>query len=372
MMRVQHLVNVSGGKDSTATYLLALESGRPFRAVFADTGNEHEATYEYVARLHERTGGPKVEWVKADFTDRLAKHRDYIAKNWPRELMAGREGLWQWKPVRGTRTERPQRVPAPPRNVYRSATVRAEGGAWRWLIARKPMSEAEALARVADAIEANHPTGIPFLDACIWKGFFPGRMRQFCTEVLKVEPITEQIVLPALKSGPLLQWLGIRAQESAKRAKDPRFNRHETGSFLWRPILGWTVAQVWEQHRKHGLAPNPLYPEHDRVGCYLCINCKKKEVRVAADNSPHHIAKISIWEALVRRASKYGEASFFPALTDSTDSDRAGTGEYADIHRIVEWSRTARGGRQFDIFFQAQAGGGCTSDLGLCEMESAT
>lgn len=26
---VQHLVNVSGGKDSTATYLLALESGRP-------------------------------------------------------------------------------------------------------------------------------------------------------------------------------------------------------------------------------------------------------------------------------------------------------------------------------------------------------
>lgn len=42
--RVQHLVNVSGGKDSTATYLLGLESGRDFRAVFADTGNEHELT----------------------------------------------------------------------------------------------------------------------------------------------------------------------------------------------------------------------------------------------------------------------------------------------------------------------------------------
>ncbi|WP_320200703.1 hypothetical protein RMR16_025150 (plasmid) [Agrobacterium sp. rho-13.3] len=39
--RIQHLVNVSGGKDSTATYLLALESGRAFRAVFADTGSPH-------------------------------------------------------------------------------------------------------------------------------------------------------------------------------------------------------------------------------------------------------------------------------------------------------------------------------------------
>ena len=34
-----HIVNISGGKDSTATYLLALERGKPFRAVWADTGH---------------------------------------------------------------------------------------------------------------------------------------------------------------------------------------------------------------------------------------------------------------------------------------------------------------------------------------------
>lgn len=40
----RHVVSVSGGKDSTATYLLALEyTGGDFDAVFADTGNEHEA-----------------------------------------------------------------------------------------------------------------------------------------------------------------------------------------------------------------------------------------------------------------------------------------------------------------------------------------
>lgn len=54
-MRVRPVVSVSGGKDSTATYLLCLEqTGGDFDAVFADTGNEHEATYEYVARLFER------------------------------------------------------------------------------------------------------------------------------------------------------------------------------------------------------------------------------------------------------------------------------------------------------------------------------
>ncbi len=83
MKPIQHLGNVSGGKDSTAVYLKLIESGRPFRAVMADTGNEHEATYEYVARLHERTGGPKVEIVRADFSRQLAKHRDYILRVWP-------------------------------------------------------------------------------------------------------------------------------------------------------------------------------------------------------------------------------------------------------------------------------------------------
>ncbi|HBO1242466.1 DUF3577 domain-containing protein [Pseudomonas aeruginosa] len=83
--RIQHLVNASGGKDSTATYLLALESGRPFRAVFADTGNEHELTYEYIQRLHERTGGPKVEVVRADFSRELAQHKSYLLREWSKQ-----------------------------------------------------------------------------------------------------------------------------------------------------------------------------------------------------------------------------------------------------------------------------------------------
>lgn len=55
-----NIVNVSGGVDSTACYLLALEererTGEDFRAVFADTGNEHDMTIAYVNELAAKTG----------------------------------------------------------------------------------------------------------------------------------------------------------------------------------------------------------------------------------------------------------------------------------------------------------------------------
>jgi 3'-phosphoadenosine 5'-phosphosulfate sulfotransferase (PAPS reductase)/FAD synthetase len=309
-VKPQHLINVSGGKDSTAVYLLAMESGRPFRAVMADTGNEHEATYEYVARLHERTGGPKVEIVRGDFTRQLAKHKEYVLSEWPK-----------------------QGVP---------------------------------IAICEEAAALHEPTGNPYLDLCISKGRFPGRMAQFCTSELKIIPITEQIILPMLRKGPVLQWLGIRAAESTRRASLPKFNKDDTGAMLWRPIFRWSLDQVWAQHRKHAIEPNPLYAlGMSRVGCMPCINCRKQELRSIADLFPAHIDRIERWESIVSAANKSRSATFFPAVTDPTDSDRPGT--YSGVRTLVEWAKTTRGGRQYGMFFEQQSGGGCTSDLGLCE-----
>ncbi|MHA3913889.1 phosphoadenosine phosphosulfate reductase domain-containing protein [Halovulum sp. GXIMD14793] len=71
----QHIVNISGGKDSASCYLLAIMRGKPFRAVTADTGHENEITYDWISKLSARTGGPEVEVVKADFADRIARKR---------------------------------------------------------------------------------------------------------------------------------------------------------------------------------------------------------------------------------------------------------------------------------------------------------
>ena len=73
MPEILRVVSVSGGKDSTAMYLWALEQWgrRGFVAVFADTGHEHPVTLNYVRNLHSMAKGPKVHWVRADFTEKL-------------------------------------------------------------------------------------------------------------------------------------------------------------------------------------------------------------------------------------------------------------------------------------------------------------
>lgn len=62
MSEVINVIGISGGKDSTATALYAIENiEEPLRFVFCDTGIESPATYEYIAYLDEKfkalTGG---------------------------------------------------------------------------------------------------------------------------------------------------------------------------------------------------------------------------------------------------------------------------------------------------------------------------
>ncbi len=51
-----NVISVSGGKDSLAQWLLAIENGVNHIAVFADTGHEHPQTLEYLDYLESRLG----------------------------------------------------------------------------------------------------------------------------------------------------------------------------------------------------------------------------------------------------------------------------------------------------------------------------
>lgn len=303
----QNIVSVSGGKDSTAVYLLALESGRPFRAVFADTGNEHPATIEFLDKLADRTGGPNVETIRADFSDRIATRAANLEKRWLQD------GISQ------------ERIDA----------VRAKLKA----------------------------TGNPFLDLCLLKGRFPSRMAQFCTQELKTLPIQMQVIFPALRSGPVLQWIGVRKDESAKRRNTPLYYRDDTGSMLWYPVRNWAADDVFALHRKHGLAPNPLYKQGmGRVGCMPCINVNKRELREIARRFPEQIDRIAWWEMLVAHVSKRAAATFLASGDDPVVSKR---GDHADIWERVRWARTSRGGAQFVMELDEALS--CHSEYGLCE-----
>ena len=312
--QIEHnVISVSGGKDSAALLLLAIErQTENMSAVFADTGNEHEQTYDYVSYLEQATGVP-IRRVRADFSSQIARKKEYVLTKW-----AGK-GVSQ-------------------ANIDRAAAALA-------------------------------PTGNPFLDLCIWKGRFPSSQAAFCSEELKRNPIICQVQNPLLDAGDdVMSWQGVRRDESLNR----RFlierelkSIHQNGAELWnyRPILDWTAEDAFAMHRKHGIKHNPLYEQGmGRVGCMPCINCRKDELLEISKRFPEAIERIREWEQAVKAASKRDGATFFSA--PSNDNNWSAT---QTIDVFVEWSKTKRGGKLFDMFRMLDDGPTCSSIYGLCE-----
>jgi 3'-phosphoadenosine 5'-phosphosulfate sulfotransferase (PAPS reductase)/FAD synthetase len=302
------LVSVSGGKDSTATLLVAKEQHgvELVQAAFADTGNEHEATYAYVRHLEDAIGVP-IKWLRQDFSVWWALRRIYIAEKWPSK------------------------------GVPDSVVARAL------------------------AVYDTGPTGNPFLDLCIIKNRFPSRMAQFCTQFLKSEPLTEYALELIDQFGAVESWQGVRADESPNRAKLPEREDGGGGYSIYRPILKWNVDQVFAKHREHGIKPNPLYSRGmSRVGCMPCINAQKAEIREIAKRFPEHIDRIEEWESIVALVSKRHAATFFASPGDNETAHERG-----NIRQVVEWSKTTRGGKQRDLLGAEILA--CSSAYGLCE-----
>lgn len=313
-----NIVNVSGGVDSTACYLLALERGKPFRAVFADTGNEHGITLEYINSLARKTGGPEVQTVRADFRQRIG--------------------------VRRARLE-----------MMRDTGEYGEG--WN-------------AGKVARVLANLHPTGNPMLDMCLWKGRFPSTINRFCTVELKLEAINRYATGPAIaeaisKGGAaydVISWVGIRRDESAARANAEEWSTDNMGNRVYRPLVEWSKTQCFDLLKRHDIEPNPLYKLGcGRVGCMPCINARKSEIGEIVARWPEHIDRIREWERIVGACNKLGVSTFFSANKIPGEAD-----DRADIDSVVAWLKTGRGGVQYsmDALMEPLA---CSSLYGLCE-----
>lgn len=95
---------------------------------------------------------------------------------------------------------------------------------------------------------------------------------------------------------------GVRAAESAKRAKYTEFERQArrkttrgardldkmaenqfqcvggSDKFMLYPILSWTEEDVWAFIEDRGIPRNPCYDRNNRVGCVYCPFTKKKHL----------------------------------------------------------------------------------------------
>lgn len=327
---MRHIVNISGGKDSAATALLAADRGQPFELWMADTGNEHPVTVEYANEVGGFLG-KTLNIAKADFTTQIARKREFVATKW-----------------------REQGVPE---------------------------------ATVLRALWVLQPTGNPFLDLCIWKGRFPSRKAQFCTEFLKQKAMEDACVGPALSAAPVAQWIGVRRDESLNRRNAPMFQRVKRldkphSMLLYRPIIHWTAADVFAFAKSKGLPPNPLYLKgFSRVGCFPCINANKAELAQIGRIHAEVIERLTEWEVIVAMASKRGKATFFaPDVTPEGaaigTAARARGGmtvkestaqHWPAAAQVFDWAKTTRGGRQYDLLGFADDGLSCSSQYGLCE-----
>lgn len=326
-MQTTHIIGLSGGKDSTATLLLALDRlpRRVILPVFVDTGNEHEQTYRYLDYLEVRLNIQIVR-LKPDFSREIAEKRRFIA----RDQRVGRD---------------------------------KHGVKLRWSNRRK-----------REALEVLHPTGNPFLDLCLLKGMFPSNRARFCTEKLKRDAFVSYVDNLVQAGKQVIVWQGIRRDESEKRKHARRFERVGLGFYYFRPLVECTEDQVFALLAGKGVESNPLYASGlGRVSCAPCIYSAKPDLRVllSGPEGEERVARLREWERLVSKASKTGQAAFFHG------KPLAGTAA-GKVHPLVFWRRHSIDGiRDWALhhrdYFRAKdwvdlesEESGCSSELGLC------
>lgn len=315
---IYHVISVSGGKDSLAVLLLAIARcifGSVI-AIFCDTGNEHQATYDYLDYL-ERKLGIKIVRLKANFDAEIANKRKFIAN----DQRTGRD---------------------------------KQGRKLRW----SNKAKRRALAVL-------HPTGNPFLDLCLWKGRFPSRKAQFCTEELKRNMAVEFQMNLVDAGHSVVSWQGVRRNESFNRRNAKKIERVGPRMRIFRPIVDWTASDVFSFSAGRGVDPNPLYLQGmSRVGCMPCINVNKAELLEISRRFPDELVRISEWEQLVGQACKRGYSTMMADAHAAKDRRQV----FADLNiwSRIEWSKTTRGGKQFDLLANDDLPG-CSSSYGLCD-----
>ena len=204
----------------------------------------------------------------------------------------------------------------------------------------------------------------------------------------------------------------IRDGSTQIRALMPEWERQAAFDCdVWRPIHGWTLQQVIDIHHRHGVAPNPLYTRnHERVGCWPCINGKKAEInRMSRDLRmpladrlrPLEDYAQATWDEQVREWSAVAEAAKAAGLTPEEAARKMGKSGRADpgkmrvanivygvpderpplktawfhssthgpmkVDEAIAWSQTRRGGpKTLELFAAPASDQGCMR-WGLCD-----
>jgi len=223
-----------------------------------------------------------------------------------------------------------------------------------------------------------HPGGMPALIKK--KRGFPSRRRRWCTELLKLRPAKRWVA--EQYDEPIVMVVGIRAEESARRARMPEWEEADYfDGWTFRPLIRWTLDDVIAIHRRHDVVPNPIYLEGGstagtRVGCDPCVFSRKSELREFG-NRPQSLQRLRDLEQWVADEWAAGRGprgdegkQVQPSTFFQARSPIEGRYPCVPIDDVVTWAKTSRGGRQFELFASEARDEGCMR-WGLCDTGSS-
>lgn len=127
---------------------------------------------------------------------------------------------------------------------------------------------------------------------------FPGMSMRQCTSDLKTGPIMTWI-RRNVKDPVVINCVGLRAEESAARAKKPKLSRNKKESNSKRVIWNWNPIHDWSEYRvrgyliEKGIHLHPAYQYLKRLSCRVCIFMNDHDLRQVKKNDPGAIELVS-------------------------------------------------------------------------------
>ena len=124
----------------------------------------------------------------------------------------------------------------------------------------------------------------------------PDSKNRFCTQLLKLDPLSVWITANANRKTDII-LTGERRQESKRRSvyEETYYNKKMRMNGI-RPLLDYTTKFIFDEIRKAGLLPHPVYDIWDRLGCYCCVFNTVDEWRQLEKHHSSLFAKIANFE----------------------------------------------------------------------------
>jgi 3'-phosphoadenosine 5'-phosphosulfate sulfotransferase (PAPS reductase)/FAD synthetase len=217
--------------------------------------------------------------------------------------------------------------------LYRVVAVHADLGRVEWP-GTLEIAKAQAEHLGVQFLAVRRPQG-DFLDLVRHYGHWPKPDTRYCTAMLKRGQILRALTRLANEARAergkpfcagdaaaaqykapvrILNCVGLRAEESPGRARQPAFKPGGRGSGkgkrkvvdLWLPIHAWTEAEVWEACRASGAPIHPAYAAGlPRASCVFCIYAPREALVVAGKLHPELLAEYVAVEKEIGHAFKH-------------------------------------------------------------------